>query len=144
MHIAFYGRKNYFPFSISVFFLNVRLQNPHGSLHRFSTFQNKWQLHLSGSKALTHNLHARKQNIIDDIERRVFLKCFKCMCTNLILPTINNVVFEFLLNSKMIVVCGGLLFGICICEKCQNFSQRIRYLRSVVEQKCLEDFPMFV
>ena len=60
------------------FLFHERFQIGHRSFHGFCRLQHEWQLHLSGTKQLTHGLHAVEKVLVDDRNRRLLLHaCFQ-------------------------------------------------------------------
>ena len=50
--------------------LHVRLEMGDGRLHHLGRLQHERQLHLTGAEELADDLHAGKQRVVDDFQRR--------------------------------------------------------------------------
>ena len=74
MNIAFDGRKHEHAFVRSLDLVHKWFEKLHGRLHRLGGLQHKRQLHLARTEKIADRFHAVKQNIIDDLERRIFFE----------------------------------------------------------------------
>src|SRR5215212_6557828 len=75
VNVALDGRKHHRSLgSRAALLLHKRFEEANGSLHSLRRLQHERQLHLAAAEKISDDLHTLEQDVVDDVERRVFLE----------------------------------------------------------------------
>ena len=125
VHVTLDSRQDHRAFRRGAAFLfHERFEEPHRRLHRLSRLQHERELHLSAAEQIADDFHAFEQNVVDDIERRIFFESNRQLGFESDLLTVDNVVLETLFDGLAFACFLGAL-GFDVLKERSELGQRI-------------------
>ena len=100
VNVAFDGREHHRALRRrAALLLHERLEKTHRGFHRFGGLQHERQLHLAAAEEIADDFHAVEKDVVDDVERGVFLETSSQLVFESDLLAVDDVVLQPLLDS---------------------------------------------
>jgi hypothetical protein len=104
VHVALDGGQHDFALGLALDFFHVRLEMSHRRLHRLGALQHERQLHLPGAEQIADDFHPFQQNVVDDLQRLVFLHRLIEMFDQIALLAVDDVLLSFSSIGHLIIL----------------------------------------
>ncbi len=145
VNIALDGGQDDLALALALDFFHERFEVGDGGLHRLGALQHERQLHLPAAEQIADDFHPFEQNVVDDLQRRIFLQRLVEMLDQIAFFAVDDVRLELLLDGQIVIRGFAAVAAFrAIGEEGDEMRQRIEAFAPAVVDQIQRRVPLLV